>query len=671
MPVACHYPSRATVRVMSSTARPLNIRARADGTAELTIFGPIGESFLGKSITPQSIDEQLKALGSPREILVRISSEGGSVFDALAIRTALVASPAKVRVRVEGLAASAATLVMLAADPGELEIAAGAMLMIHSPWQLAAGNADALREAAGVLDQVEAEMTKLYAARTGLSETRLAAMLAAETWLSADEAVDLGFADRVFDPEQLQQLAASAGALLSKYRHVPPEVMAMTTPQAGAQSAEQILAAETGRRAAIRALFRPHVDAHRDLLDECLDDPKCSAASASEKLLAKLGEDVTPTAGLMVFGGSPSRSTDFVAAATDALVMRAGIRVEKPHAAARDLASMSVLDVARSCLSMAGKTHRGLDSMRLIKAAMTTSDFPSLLENALGKALRAGYESDPQSHVAWVKKTQVPDFKSQSRLLLGSAPALEVVIEGGEYKFGGLSENKASFAVVKYGKALRLTWETLINDDLASFARIPTAMGAAARRAEADAVYTVFSANSGGGQTMQDSVNLFHASHGNLSTTVGTITATTLGAARALLRKQTALGGGYLNLAPAFLIVPAELETAAEQVMAAATRHVTDTVATNGRRTEAPTTEWISRLQLVVEPRLDEANGFYLAASSGQIDTVELATLDADGGAPVLDEENEFLVDARNYKVRHVFVAKAVDWKGLVRVPKT
>src|SRR5688572_5756037 len=114
---------------------PLKLRALADGSAELTIFGPIGaDDFLARSITPQAIDEQLKALGSPREILVRISSPGGSVFDALAIRAALALHPARVRVRIEGLAASAATLVMLAADAGELEVVAGSMLMVHSPW---------------------------------------------------------------------------------------------------------------------------------------------------------------------------------------------------------------------------------------------------------------------------------------------------------------------------------------------------------------------------------------------------------------------------------------------------------------------------------------------------------------------------------------------------------
>jgi len=652
----------------------LDIKALADGTAELTIFGPIGEGFLSKSITPQTIDDDLKALGEPREILVRISSEGGSVFDALAIRTALAAHPAKIRVRVEGLAASAATIVMLAADPGELEIADGAMLMIHSPWMLAAGDADDLRKSAGVLDQVEGEMISLYSARTKLSASRIKSLLDAETWMNAAQAVEQGFADAVFDTEERPRLAARA-QFLSLCRNAPSEVYAMPNPNPNPPvDRSAILAAEQTRRSEIRSRFGRFATDFRGLLDECLDDTSCTPQAASEKLLAKMGEGCEPMYPSYGQRLPDPVGEDFVGAASDALLIRAGIRVEKPHPGARDIGRMSVADLCRAALSRAGKSTAHLtDRSRLIKAALSTSDFPSLLENSLGKALRNGYELDPQSHTAWVRFTMVPDFKTVSRLLLGSAPALETVPEGSEYKYGALSEDKASLAVTKYGKALLMTWETLINDDLAAFMRVPQAMGQAARRLEADKVYEIFTANSGAGQTMQDSVALFHSgSHGNVSATVGAISTATLGAGRSLLRKQQALGnGGYLNLVPRFLIVPSESETLAEQILAAATRHVSGTESTSARRVDSPTPEWISRLQLVVEPRLNATYGFYLAAGSDQIDTVELASLEADGGAPYLEEESEFDRDARAYKVRHTFVAKAIDWKGLVRVPAT
>lgn len=437
----------------------------------------------------------------------------------------------------------------------------------------------------------------------------------------------------------------------------------------------EILAAEKTRRTTIRndVFFGRFGADYRDALDECLDDPSCSVENARTKLLALMGSEASPLAGFSAYARSDdaARLTDFHAAAADALCIRAGLAVDKPHPGARDLRGTSVLDIARACMSQVGRSHRGMDHARLFKAAMTTSDFPGILSNSLGKALRNGYESDPQSHAAWVHRTMVPDFKTQSRLLLGSAPALAQVIEGGEYTYGGLSENAATLAVSKFGKLLKFTWEALLADDLQSFGRVLQAMGAAARRAEADAVYDLFAANTGTGQTMQDAVVLFHsATHANVSATVGAISTATLGAARALLRKQTALGGGgYLNLTPRFLIVPAESETLAEQVLATASRHSVDTVASTGRKVESITPDWISKLQLVVEPRLNASYGFFVAASHDQIDHCELATLEPDGGQPVLDQEDGFSIDAVTYKVRHTFVAKFIDWKGIVRVP--
>jgi hypothetical protein len=153
-------------------------------------------------------------------------------------------------------------------------------------------------------------------------------------------------------------------------------------------------------------------------------------------------------------------------------------------------------------------------------------------------------------------------------------------------------------------------------------------------------------------------VNLFHATHANL-VAQGAFDAVLLGKGRELLRKQTALGGGYLSLVPRFLIVPAERETAAEVLLANATRRTT---------TEKTTPEWIANLELVVEPRLVSSAAF-LAADSNQIDTVELGLLEENMGGPVLDEEEEFRRDVKCWKVRHVFGAKALDWRGLVKMP--
>jgi HK97 family phage prohead protease len=360
-----------------------------------------------------------------------------------------------------------------------------------------------------------------------------------------------------------------------------------------------------------------------------------------------------------------STASDFVAAASDALLMRAGVSVAKPHDGARDLLRTSVVDMARTMLSTRGERASwlgGESPAALVTRAMTTSDFPAILSNVLGKSMRNGFENEPASHVAWVRQSTVPDFKTQSRAILGSAPGLLVVNEGGEYKDGPLTDDLATFAVTKYGRIVSLTWEALINDDLQAFARLPLALGQAARRAESDTIYGLFTVNANAGQPMQDAINLFNAAHANLAASAAAFDAAALSAGRVLLRKQTAVGGGLLNIEPRYLIVPAERETEAEQLINRSTMLKTAS-------TEARPNDWISRLQLVVEPRLP-AGGFFLAASPQQIDTVELAYLEDENG-PVVEDEQNFRIDERRWKVRHVFGARFLDWRGITRVPLT
>ncbi len=350
--------------------------------------------------------------------------------------------------------------------------------------------------------------------------------------------------------------------------------------------------------------------------------------------------------------------SDFRSAAVDALLLRSGVNVRNAHPAARDI-SGSIADLARTCVSRAGVTVSG-GQERLIKRAFSTDDFPYILQDAVNRATLQGYEDEPSSHRAWVHVQPVKDFRPNNRAILGSAPALDHVLEGAEYTEGSMSDGGTSYKVLKYGKIVSLSWEMLVNDDLGSLLRIQPAMGMAARRKEADLVYAMFAENSAAGPTMQDGTFLFHADHGNIATG-GALSATTLGEARAILRKVTALGGGYMSLVPRFMLVPPEIETDAEILLAAATKHVSST-------SEAGTPQWLQKLELVVEPRL-ASNAFYLAAGNSQVDTAELGLLEENMQGPTLDKEEGFGVDSFAYKVRHVAGAKFLDWRGMVKIP--
>ncbi len=354
---------------------------------------------------------------------------------------------------------------------------------------------------------------------------------------------------------------------------------------------------------------------------------------------------------------------DFRAAAIDSLLMRSGIPVAKPHAAARDV-SASVYDLARVCLSRAGKSASRMfggeaRGPELLKRAATASDFPAILEGALHASIRNGYENEPASHRQWVRVAPFADFREAKRPILGSAPALAKVGEGAEYTHGYFSDDGTGYAVAKYGRIVALTWEALVNDNLSSFLRIQPALGQAARRLEADLVYGLFPLNAGAGPTMNDAKALFHADHANL-TAQAALTATQLGAGRTLLRKQTAVGGGYLSLVPKFLIVSPESETTAELLVANASRPAAGADKTVGA--------WIGSLELVVEPRL-AATSAYLAADPNQIDTVELGLLQENINGPYIETEQGFTTDENRWKIRHTAGVKALDFRGMVKMP--
>ena len=394
--------------------------------------------------------------------------------------------------------------------------------------------------------------------------------------------------------------------------------------------------------------------------------------AARARLIDKRGESASQIeqgGGVHVRASFGSGSgEEFRTAASDALLLRSGIQPAKVHPAARDI-SASVVDLARTCLSRAGKTTSFSRSEPLIRSAMSTSDFPAILANAIHKGTLRGYEDEPASHRLWVRTQSVKDFREQHRVILGSAPELEHVNEGGEYRQGNLDEDSTSYKVAKFGRLVALTWEVLVNDDLDAFMRIQPAMGQAARRKEADVVYSLLAENTGSGPIMQDGIMLFNANHGNIASNGGAgLDSALLGSARALLRKQTALGGGHLSLVPRTLLVPAELETEAEMLLAQATRHTTTTGAGTTSAIEASTPKWLSGLQLVVEPRLPD-DAMYLVAGSSQIDTVELGLLEENMGGPTLAEDEGFVRDIIRWKVRHVFGAKFLDWRGIVKLP--
>jgi phage major head subunit gpT-like protein len=219
------------------------------------------------------------------------------------------------------------------------------------------------------------------------------------------------------------------------------------------------------------------------------------------------------------------------------------------------------------------------------------------------------------------------------------------------------------FSLDTYGKIFALSRQALINDDLGAFQTILKAAGQAASRAEADLVYGLLLESAGVGQTMQDNVRLFDASHKNVAASAAALDADALSSARVLLRRQVAVGGGILNLQPRFLLVSPEDEQAAEVLLAASAQRL------NQGADSTLAAPWLASLTLVTESRLS-GGAFYLLAASEQVDHFELAYLEGQTG-PTVEERDEFNADAHGYKVRHDFGGRFLDWRGIVKVPRS
>lgn len=167
--------------------------------AVLDIFDEIG--FWGANAADFS--NKLKGI-TASEIEVQINSPGGSVFDGIAIYNMLrgvSASGKKITMKVMGVAASIASVILLAGD--KIVMPSNSMVMVHSPSGGVFGTADEMRALADVLDKVKTSLVATYVTRTGLSEAEVLDMLSTDTWLTAAEAKDKGFADEVIDPVEL------------------------------------------------------------------------------------------------------------------------------------------------------------------------------------------------------------------------------------------------------------------------------------------------------------------------------------------------------------------------------------------------------------------------------------------------------------------------------------
>lgn len=179
-----------------------SIHAAATDDNTISMFGEIGQSWDGGGVTASRISAALRSIGG-KDVTVNLNSPGGDMFEGLAIYSLLRDYKGKVTIKVLGLAASAASIIAMAAD--ELQIARAGFLMIHNCWVMAIGNKEDLRAFADTLEPFDAAMGDIYAARTGLEPKVVAKMMTTETWIGGSAAVDKGFADSLLPADAVAE----------------------------------------------------------------------------------------------------------------------------------------------------------------------------------------------------------------------------------------------------------------------------------------------------------------------------------------------------------------------------------------------------------------------------------------------------------------------------------
>jgi len=345
----------------------------------------------------------------------------------------------------------------------------------------------------------------------------------------------------------------------------------------------------------------------------------------------------------------------FRSAAEDSLVIRGGVVIEKPADGARDLSGLSLRELARESLRVAGLPVNG-NPMEMIGRALTTSDFSSIVSNVANKSLAEGYDLAAETWPEWCGVGSVSDFKTNTIVRASETDDLDEIKEDDEYKHGTRTDAKEEYKIATYGKLFGISRQTIINDDLNALIDTPRNHGEAANRKVGDIVYAVPVANA----AMGDGTALFHSNHSNLGTG-GALSEITMAEAIKLMKLQRGLKGqSRLNIRPQFFIAPVTLEGSAE-IFFNSGNFAGANLATTRVNPYAGT-----RFKRIYEPRLDDdsTTAWYLAGPMGK--TIKVFFLNGNR-APYLETKQGWTIDGVEYKVRMDAVAKAVDWKALVK----
>ena len=682
----------------------LGVTVKAAITAPvLQLYGDVGMDVLAADVA-----RALEQAGG-RDVTINLFSYGGDAGEGLAIHDILARYQGKKTVIIDGVAASAGSMVAMAGD--RVVMPDNALLMIHNCWSMAAGDAESLRTSAALLDTYSASYRQTYARKSGKDEAQvdewMAAGAGAGTWFTAAAALEAGLADEVTAPVDVR---ASVPALPADRFTNPPAALLRGWAAVPSLSAEEnpkpsldpmTSQSQAGGAPAATTEVQPVAAAATEAVTAQAQAPQPVAASNESATVAALRREAdirrcAASAGLaadvvqaMVDNGKP-----FTEVAMEIVTAHAAVVEAKAGAAGHPARIQVTRDAGDSVMAGigemlearinpgakigdAGKQYRGYSLMECVRifaesrgintagrsksdlvamAMHSTSDFPLLFSNLAGKTLTAAYEEEPHTWKPLARQRNLPDFKNASDLIIAADLAPELLLEGGEYKKGTLTEAQATWKLATYARKVTITRQAIINDDLSALERTPEYLGRGFRRLESNLVWSLITSNA---TVSVDGQALFAAGHNNTGS--GAIGIAGVNSAKKAMRKQTDVSGVTVNLTPDYLIVPTDLEATALQFL------FPTGYAPAALTGQAGPNVYAGAMQLIVEPRLDgSAVQWYAASAPSKVEGLVYGYL-ADEPGPTITPVPERDPDGLTLLARFDFGCAVKDFRFIYR----
>lgn len=633
------------------------------------------------------------------DMSIRLFSYGGDVMEGLAIYNMIARHPGKVTVYVDSVAASIASYVAMAAD--EVVIADNAMIMIHNPWADAWGESSDLKKTASLLDTMKETLITAYEKKTGLPRDDISAMMDEEKWMTAAEAVELGFADSIGGAVEVDEEGVSAkaaeklfnrsvrapayarakmrNAMKKNVKNEAEEVVTETEEEVetivedvesvATELADSVDAGETDEATAEEVLTI--LEGLGDLVEDELTvareliAAKATRAQVHAKVLSivKAKSKGSRVVRNKIQSGVDS-SEKFVKGASAGLLFRASNGRQGERSG---FSAMSLFDLARESVKRAGNNIENLSRHDIISAAFkpqnvsgithSTSDFPNIIQTAFEVSVGKEFEAMEQAYTQWTGEGSLSNFLVHQIANLGAFSDLVKNEEGVEHKYGTFADKGESIQLSTWSRMVGFTRHAIINDTLDFFGKVPRRMADAVTRTIGRNVSKVLTDNA----NLSDGEPLFSVAHANILTGDGSdLTPDNIDKGITAMALQKDNDGQILGIRAKYLIVPAALRSKA-------LRAVNDeyVLGPNGIAQSNPIS---GALEVVVDPNLDATSSiqWYLAADQNMYDTVEVDYLDG-VKTPHLDTKDGWNIDGTEFLVRIDFGTAAIDYKGLFR----